>query len=205
MLPTKSLFASFALFATIGTVHADDFGLALQQLASKPVVRAQFQQSKQIANVTKPMVSTGQLLFVKNQGVLWQIQRPVKANLVVSPAKMVQKTERTQTVVNLKQTPYGPAANVLLQLMSGNESALKQNFQVASFKRTGTSWQASLIPQTSTMKQLFARIEVEGGAYVQRLNMVDAQNRSTQITFSQHATTPATLSTAENALFKLAK
>ena len=57
---------------TLGLSHsafADGFSSALQQLAAKPVVRAQFQQSKTIANSSKPMLSKGSLLFVKNQGV----------------------------------------------------------------------------------------------------------------------------------------
>lgn len=165
---------------TLGLSHsafADGFSSALQQLAAKPVVRAQFQQSKTIANSSKPMLSKGSLLFVKNQGVLWQLNSPVKADLVVTPRKMVQKTAHTQSVVNLKQTPYGPAATVLLQLMSGNEAALRQHFQVTQFKQNGNTWSAGLQPKSASMKPLFSRIEINGGAYVNKIVLLDPQQR----------------------------
>lgn len=185
--------------------YADGFGQALQQLAAKPVVRAQFQQSKQIANTNKPLVSKGDLLFVRGQGVLWQLKQPVQADLVVSPRKMVQKTARTQSVVNLKQTPYGPAANVLLLVMSGNESALRQHFQVTQFKQTGGNWQASLLPTSGNMKALFSLIDISGGGFVNKLTLLDTQQRPTVIVFSNQATSPSQLNSSENALFKLAQ
>ena len=193
---------------TLGLSHsafADGFSSALQQLAAKPVVRAQFQQSKTIANSSKPMLSKGSLLFVKNQGVLWQLNSPVQADLVVTPRKMVQKTAHTQSVVNLKQTPYGPAATVLLQLMSGNEAALRQHFQVTQFKQNGNTWSAGLQPKSASMKPLFSRIEINGGAYVSKIVLFDPQQRPTNIVFTGHSSANNSLNSSENALFKLAQ
>ena len=76
----KQAVVTLICLLTLGLSHsalADGFSSALQQLAAKPVVRAQFQQSKTIANSSKPMLSKGSLLFVKNQGVLWQLSSPV--------------------------------------------------------------------------------------------------------------------------------
>ena len=193
---------------TLGLSHsafADGFSSALQQLAAKPVVRAQFQQSKTIANSSKPMLSKGSLLFVKNQGVLWQLNSPVKADLVVTPRKMVQKTAHTQSVVNLKQTPYGPAATVLLQLMSGNEAALRAHFQVSQFQQNGSTWQASLLPKSANMKPLFSRIDITGGAYVNKIVLIDPAQRPTHIVFSGHSSGNTGLNSVENALFQLAQ
>ena len=184
---------------------ADGFTSALQQLAAKPVVRAQFQQSKAIANSSKPMLSKGSLLFVKNQGVLWQLSSPVKADLIVTPRKMVQKTAHTQSVVNLKQTPYGPAATVLLQLMSGNEAALRQHFQVTQFKQNGNTWNASLQPKSASMKPLFSRVDINGGAYVNKIVLFDPQQRPTNIVFTEQTSASNSINNSENALFKLAQ
>ena len=184
---------------------ADGFSSALQQLAAKPVVRAQFQQSKTIANSSKPMLSKGSLLFVKNQGVLWQLSSPVKADLIVTPRKMVQKTAHTQSVVNLKQTPYGPAATVLLQLMSGNEAALRQHFQVTQFQQNGNTWNASLQPKSANMKPLFSRVDITGGTYVNKIVLIDPQQRPTNIVFTEQTSANNSLNNSENALFKLAQ
>ena len=70
------------------------------QLGATPVVRAQFEQQKKLASLNKTYVSKGTVLFSKNQGVLWQIQSPVKADLVVTPRKLVQR--RSVLAVKLK-------------------------------------------------------------------------------------------------------
>ena len=184
---------------------ADGFSSALQQLAAKPVVRAHFQQSKTIANSSKPMLSKGTLLFVRNKGVLWQMSQPVQADLIVTPRKIEHKTAHTQSVVNLKQTPYGPAATVLLQLMSGNEAALRAHFQVSQFQQNGSTWQASLLPKSANMKPLFSRIDITGGAYVNKIVLIDPAQRPTHIVFSGHSSGNTGLNSAENALFQLAQ
>ena len=196
---------SMLLLSFSHSAWADDFGKALQQLASKAVVRAHFQQSKTIANSNKPMLSKGTLLFVRSKGVLWQMSQPVKADLIVTPRKMVQKTAHTQSVVNLKQTPYGPAATVLLQLMTGNEAALRAHFQVSQFQQNGSAWQASLLPKSASMKPLFSRIDIAGGAYVNKIVLFDPAQRPTHIVFSGHNGGNTALNSNENALFQLAQ
>ena len=118
---------------------------------------------------------------------------------------MVQKTAHTQSVVNLKQTPYGPAATVLLQLMSGNEAALRQHFQVTQFKQNGNTWNASLQPKSASMKPLFSRVDINGGAYVNKIVLFDPQQRPTNIVFTGHSSANNSLNSSENALFKLAQ
>ena len=61
-----------------------------EQLGSTPIVRAQFEQQKKLTSLNKTYVSKGVVLFSKSQGVLWQIQSTVKADLVVTPHKLVQ-------------------------------------------------------------------------------------------------------------------
>ena len=85
------------------------------QLGATPVVRAQFEQQKKLAALNKTYVSKGTVLFSKNQGVLWQIQSPVKADLVVTSRKLVQKTQRTSSQIEVDKTPYGSVATMFLQ------------------------------------------------------------------------------------------
>lgn len=62
-----------------------------QQLAQTPIVRADFEQQKKLPSLNKTFVSNGSLLFAKSYGVAWQIKRPVQADLIVTPTKLVQK------------------------------------------------------------------------------------------------------------------
>jgi hypothetical protein len=175
------------------------------QLGATPVVRAQFEQQKKLASLNKTYVSKGAVLFSKNKGVLWQIQSPVKADLVVTPRKLVQKTQRTSSQIEVDKTPYGSVATMFLQLMSGNEAALAKNFNVVSANYSPTQWNVSLTPKSNLFKKLFVQVDAQGQRYVDRITILEQANNRTIIRFSQQTAQPQTLTAAENALFQLAK
>ena len=189
------------------TVNAQNTELkqVFAQLGAMPVVRAQFEQQKKLASLNKTYVSKGTVLFSKNQGVLWQIQSPVKADLVVTPRKLVQKTQRTSSQIEVDKTPYGSVATMFLQLMSGNEAALAKNFNVVSANYSPTQWNVSLTPKSNLFKKLFVQVDAHGQRYVDRITILEQANNRTIIRFSQQTAQPQTLTAAENALFQLAK
>ncbi|WP_257222756.1 MULTISPECIES: outer membrane lipoprotein carrier protein LolA [unclassified Acinetobacter] len=187
--------------------HAQNTELkqVFSQLAATPMVRANFEQQKKLASLNKTYVSKGEVLFSKNQGVLWQIQSPVKADLIVTPRKLVQKTQRTSSQIAVDKTPYGSVATMFLQLMSGNETALAKNFNVVSANYSPAQWNVVLTPKSSLFKKLFVRVDAQGQRYVNRIVIQEQANNSTVIRFSQQSAQPQTLTAAENALFQLAK
>lgn len=176
-----------------------------QQLSATPIVRAQFVQHKKLASVNKTFVSNGQILFSKSQGVVWQIKQPVQADLVVTSNKVVQKTQRTMSQIQVQNSPYGGVASMFLQLMAGDQSALAKNFDVVSVQYTPAQWKVSFVPKSALFKKLFLRIDAQGQRYVDRLVITEKDNNSTTIKFSQHNAQPTTLTAAEHALFQLAK
>lgn len=175
------------------------------QLSATPTVRANFDQQKKLASMNKTFVSKGTVLFSKSQGVIWKIQNPVKADLIVTPRKLVQKTQRTHSQIEIDKSPYGSVATMFLQLMSGNETALAKNFNVVSASYTPAQWNVTLTPKSSLFKKLFVRVEAQGQSYVDRIVLQEKANNSTTIRFSQQTIQPQTLTAEENALFQLAK
>ena len=176
-----------------------------KQLSATPIVRANFQQEKKLASLNKTFVSNGTVLFSKQQGVLWQIQRPVQASLIVTPKKLVQKTQRTFSQIEIDKSPYGSVATMFLQLMSGDETALAKNFNVVSASYTPAQWNVTLTPKSALFKKLFVQVNAKGQRYVDRIVMTEKGNNSTAILFSQHTAQPITLTATEDELFKLAK
>lgn len=175
------------------------------QLAATPMVRAQFEQQKKLASLNKTFVSKGTVLFSKSQGVIWNIQSPVKADLIVTPYKLVQKTQRTYSQIEIDKSPYGSVATMFLQLMSGNETALAKNFNIVSASYSPAQWNVALTPKSSLFKKLFVRVDAQGQRYVDRIVLSEQANNTTTIRFSQQTTQPQTLTAEENALFQLAK
>ena len=193
------------LLAPTANAQNTELKQVFAQLGATPVVRAQFEQQKKLAALNKTYVSKGTVLFSKNQGVLWQIQSPVKADLVVTPRKLVQKTQRTSSQIEVDKTPYGSVATMFLQLMSGNEAALAKNFNVVSANYSPTQWNVSLTPKSSLFKKLFVQVDAQGQRYVDRIMILEQANNRTIIRFSQQTAQPQTLTAVENALFQLAK
>lgn len=176
-----------------------------QLLSQSPVVRADFVQQKKLSSLNKTFISNGQVLFSKNLGVIWQIQQPVKADLVVTPRKIVQKTQRTMSQIEIDKSQYGSVATMFLQLMAGNETALAKNFNVDAAHYTNSGWDITLTPKTSLFKKLFIKVNAQGGRYVNRIVITEQANNMTIINFSHQTVQPQSLSASENALFQLAK
>ncbi|WP_227510384.1 outer membrane lipoprotein carrier protein LolA [Acinetobacter equi] len=191
----------------IMSVHAQNVELqkVFQQLSAMPVVRANFEQQKKLASLNKTYVSKGTVLFSKNAGVLWQIQTPVKADLIVTPKKLIQKTQRTYSQIEVEKTPYGSVATMFLQLMSGNETALAKNFNVVSAEYSPTAWNVVLTPKSNLFKKLFDRVDAQGQRYVNKIVIQEKAGNSTTIRFTQQTSQPQTLTANENELFQLAK
>ena len=188
-------------------VHAQNPQLKqiFSQLSETPTVRANFEQQKKLASMNKTFVSKGTVLFSKSQGVIWKIQNPVKADLIVTPRKLVQKTQRTYSQIEIDKSPYGSVATMFLQLMSGNEAALAKNLNIVSASYSPAQWTVALTPKSSLFKKLFVRVDAQGQRYVDRIVIREKANNSTSIRFSQQTTQPQTLTAEENALFQLAK
>jgi len=176
-----------------------------QQLAQTPIVRADFEQQKKLPSLNKTFVSNGSLLFAKSYGVAWQIKRPVQADLIVTPTKLVQKTQRTFSQIQINQSPYSSVATLFLQLMSGNEQALVKNFNVVSANYSPAGWNISLTPKSSLFKKLFVRVDAQGQQYVNQILITEKANNQTTIRFSHQTSQPTTLMATEHALFQLAK
>ena len=195
----------FALISTATHAQNSDLKQIFTQLSASSVVRANFVQHKKLASLNKTYVSKGTVVFTKNSGVLWQIQSPVKADLIVTPKKIVQKTQRTYSQIEVDKTPYGSVATMFLQLMSGNETALAKNFNVVSANYSPTKWNVSLTPKSGLFKKLFVKVDAQGQRYVDQIVIQEQANNSTTIRFSQQTAQPQTLTATENALFQLAK
>ena len=195
----------FALLSTTAYAQNSDLKQIFTQLSASSVVRANFVQHKKLASLNKTYVSKGTVVFTKNSGVLWQIQSPVKADLIVTSKKVVQKTQRTYSQIEVDKTPYGSVATMFLQLMSGNETALAKNFNVVSANYSPTKWNVSLTPKSGLFKKLFVKVDAQGQRYVDQIVIQEQANNSTTIRFSQQTAQPQTLTATENALFQLAK
>ncbi|EOR09631.1 LolA family protein [Acinetobacter genomosp. 15BJ] len=202
LLSVVSVLFSLSVSAS---AHADQVSTIFNQLAKSELIRADFEQQKKLASLNKTFVSNGTLTFAKSNGVIWQIKRPVQADLIVTQNKLIQKTQRTYSQIKIDQSPYSSVATLFLQLMSGNDKALAKNFNVLSANYSPTGWNIALTPKSALFKKLFQRIDAQGQQYVNKIVIQEQANNSTTILFRNQTTQPNQLTAAEDALFQLAK
>jgi hypothetical protein len=192
-----------------GAQAAQQLQAIFQQMAQIKLLRADFVQQKRLPSVNKSFKSSGQVVFAQNQGLLWQIQQPVPADLIMTPRTLLQKTAHTQSKISLAQSPYAAVAQLFLQLLRGDQQALAQNFSIdiLGYSQNGVAmqWQVVLKPKTALLQQLFERIEATGGQSVQQMVIHEKNHNRTEIVFSAIRQPATPLSAAENALFQLAK
>ena len=192
-------------FSVATSANTEQVSSIFKQLSKSDIVRADFEQQKKLASLNKTFISSGALTFAKNNGVLWQIKRPVQADLIVTQKKLVQKTQRTYSQIQIDQSPYSSVATLFLQLMSGDEKALAKNFNVVSADYRPTGWSVALTPKSGLFKKLFVRIDAQGQQYVNKIVIQEQANNSTTILFHHQNNQPNQLTAAEDALFQLAK
>ncbi|WP_332605780.1 LolA family protein [Acinetobacter sp. ESBL14] len=202
LLSVVSVLFSLSVSAS---AHADQVATIFNQLAKSELIRADFEQQKKLASLNKTFVSNGTLTFAKSNGVLWQIKRPVQADLIVTQKKLIQKTQRTYSQIQIDQSPYSSVASLFLQLMSGDDKALAKNFNVLSANYSPSGWNIALTPKSALFKKLFLRIDAQGQQYVNKIVIQEQANNSTTILFRNQTTQPNQLTAAEDALFQLAK
>lgn len=131
------------------------------RLASYPVVRAEFVQTRTVASLTKPVVSTGRLVFSRD-GLDWQVETPVKAEMVFSA----------------NGTAEGGAAQaemgrLVRALVAGDLSELRQSFDIEPHGDL-ERWTLELRPKRLEIAQHLRGIVLGGGQHLQAIDVVEA-------------------------------
>ncbi|CAB3765498.1 LolA family protein [Paraburkholderia humisilvae] len=174
-------------------------------LAEAKGVRAQFKQTQTLAAMREPLVSTGSLLFVRDRGVLWEIDTPYRTTYVIDDAGVNEVNANGQRTRGSGARGAGGAHGVaqvsrmMRAMLGGDLSALYAQFNVDA-RGTTAHWQMQLTPNQPQLAQSIRSLQMAGGAYLQTLRITLANGDVTQIDFTGSTAVDAP-SSAERALF----
>lgn len=183
--------------------HAVALEQLQQRFASQPVIRANFVQVRTISGMAQPLVSRGQLLIAQQQGLWWQQNTPFAMTLILDDQRMVQRLSgQPPQVITADSNPQLFQFNHLLRaLFQADEKVLRENF-ILDFQDKGEgNWQLGLIPKAAPLNKIFNRIDLQGGAFLNRIQLDDKQRDKTEITLSATRTEPGQLTDEERARF----
>ncbi len=182
-------------------------GVTLDQLQQRfslqPVVRADFTQSRAIAGMAKPLVSSGQLLIARDKGLWWHQERPFALTLVLDDKRMVQvMNNQPPQIVTAESNPQMFQFNHLLRaLFQADRQVLEQNFTIDFSDLGKQGWRLVLTPKTSPLDKLFHTITLGGRDYLEGIELNDRQGDLTTISLSNQRLTPRTLTDDEQQRF----
>jgi outer membrane lipoprotein-sorting protein len=170
------------------------------RFAQKPVVISEFTQTRTLSALTRPVRSTGRLVFARDKGVIWQIEKPYRATYVIDDQRIVEiGANDERRVRSVKDAPaVADVGRVFRSIVSGDRKALADYFSVNVTGDAGR-WTLELAPREKVAPFLKA-VSVRGGEFIEQIVLQEPSGDSTDLRFERQRTEPA-LADADARLF----
>ncbi|EOC7102675.1 outer membrane lipoprotein carrier protein LolA [Escherichia coli] len=174
-----------------------------QRFTEQPMIRAHFDQTRTIKDLPQPLRSQGQMLIVRDQGLLWDQTSPFPMQLLLDDKRMVQVINgQPPQIITAENNPQMFQFNHLLRaLFQADRKVLEQNFRVEFADKGEGRWTLRLTPTTTPLDKIFNTIDLAGQTYLESIQLNDKQGDRTDIALTQHQLTPAQLTDDERQRF----
>src|SRR5690606_34347961 len=143
------------------------------QLRQQPVVRGSFIQEKHLRALPQPLVSRGRFVLAQELGLLWLLQTPLQQDYRIT-AQGIARRDASGWQPTTQQGASERQNRLTLALLSGDSATLERDFAL-SLQGDAAHWQLTLAPRAALLKQIFQRIELQGGASVTQIEIFEAQ------------------------------
>ncbi|KKD61136.1 hypothetical protein RN22_07515 [Grimontia sp. AD028] len=163
------------------------FGLSDLQntLEKSAVISGDFEQTKDIAMLSKPLVSNGNFVLSEKEGLLWLQATPFPVTLILSDQTLRQKMPgQPEQVIHAKDNPMAfYFSDLFLGLFHADADVLNQQF---SYELDGSpeAWTLVLTPTEAPLTKVFSQITLSGGHNIDVLTMEELRGDKTTVTFS---------------------
>jgi hypothetical protein len=156
-------------------------------MEAQPRIRAEFEQTKLMADLQRPLVARGRMLVWDQAGVIWEIDQPVKNVIVLREDTTVRIDADGRR--STRRAEHDPAAarigRALSALLHGDTATLEQWFRIAA-RTEAQGWSITLTPRKGPMAAFLKSMQVTGDKFVQAVALDETNGDSTQIQFHNH-------------------
>ena len=182
------------------SLGAQAFGLdeLSAQLGKPAVIHGPFIQEKHLRALPQPLTSKGNFVLAKEHGLLWLLQSPLRQDYRIT-ARGIARRDASGWQALPEKTAGAQQNQLFFAVLQGDSSALQRDFEL-TLQGDAKQWQLRLVPRSLLLKQVFTRIDISGGAYVERIELAETQGDSTVLRMPG-STSAMTLSDAERADF----
>ena len=176
-LASKLAATGFVLMFLCSSAQAFDLQQLSTQLARPQVIHGDFIQEKHLRALPKPLISTGTFVLAKDHGLLWQLKTPLQQDYRITAQGIARRNASEWQMLPGKSA--GAEQNRLfLAVLQGDSSGLQRDFDL-QLQGEASHWQLTLTPRSLLLKQIFTRINIDGGELVQRIELQETQGDST--------------------------
>ncbi|WP_238347396.1 outer membrane lipoprotein carrier protein LolA [Pseudomonas sp. 770NI] len=188
--PAPTLIALLLSFSA----HAFDLQQLSDQLAKPSVIHGNFIQEKHLRALPQPLVSKGTFVLAKDQGLLWLLKSPLQQDYRITAQGIARRDANGWQLLPNKSA--GAEQNRLfLAVLQGDSSGLQRDFDL-QLQGEAQQWKLTLTPRSLLLKQVFTQINIDGGALVRTIELLETQGDSTLLRM-QDNTADQPLSNAE--------
>ncbi|MCU0118196.1 outer membrane lipoprotein carrier protein LolA [Pseudomonas sp. B2M1-30] len=173
---TKSL-SALALLLVSSLASAFDLQQLSEQLAKPDVIHGQFIQEKHLRALPQPLLSKGSFVLAKNHGLLWLLKTPLQQDYRIT-AKGIARRDANGWGLLPNKSAGAEQNRLFLAVLQGDSSGLQRDFELA-LSGDAQQWKLTLTPRSVLLKQVFNRINIDGGALVKTIELQETQGDST--------------------------
>ena len=169
----------------------DSAGLeqVLSSMRKNPVVRGTFKQVKSVKKINREFVSTGRFTIAGSDGIIWSMEKPFANQTAITKKKMVQRSASgSVSEMNVAENAvFNRISQTIQGIFSGDFQLIQSEFQVyyEPVKGDKSLWVVGLVPKESAIKKQIASVELQGGAWLQNVKIVDGDGNPVTYEFSK--------------------
>lgn len=174
-----------SLVCLTGFAFAESLPSRIEKMVgSAQTVRGTFIQTKVMVGISKRLVSEGNFIVDKTQGVLWVTEKPIYQKLRVSSSgiKVDNKNGNLMTLDARNEPSVRYINELVMSVFSGDMNSLERLFKYSG-DASSKGWFIELIPKSPTSVP-FKKITMTGSSAISRITFISKEGDSTEISFS---------------------
>jgi hypothetical protein len=153
---------------------------------TQDILRGDFTQSKTLQMFNQPLLSEGSFLLSHQHGLIWKQSNPFPVSLVLARDKLSQQvSDQPADIIEAKDNPMVfYFSHLFLSLFKGDLSSLEKQFTMNLSEENNAGWLLNLTPKEAPLINVFKRIEIKGQDTIQALTLIELNDDSSVISFT---------------------
>lgn len=152
-------------------------------LKATPLLHAEFQQTRRLKALSRPLKSSGRLVVSREMGVLWRMDKPMALTIVLGPKGIAEvDAQGRRRMQGAKENAMATRmAGIMKSLLEGRWSGLEELFAVKG-QGGPEAWTILLEPRPQTAA-FIKSVRIRGGAFVETIQVEEPAGDTTDIRF----------------------